>query len=89
MIDLAIGWFELHTTEGKSAVEIANLVEQTWLSRYPWPQEIVYNRGSEFMGDFANMIANDYGITKRLISVRNPQANSIIERVHQTLENII
>ena len=70
-------------------MEIANLVEQTWLSRYPWPQEIVYNRGSEFMGDFANMIADDYGITKKLISVRNSQANSIIERVHQTLENII
>ena len=63
-------------------MEIANLVEQTWLSRYPWPQEIVYNRGSEFMGDFANMIANDYDITNRPISERNLQANSIIERIH-------
>ena len=41
------------------------------------------------MGDFANMIADDYGITKRPITVRNPQANSIIERIHQTLGNII
>ena len=89
MIDPATGWFELHTIEGKSAMEVANIVEQTWLSRYPWPQELVYDRGPEFMGDFANMIADDYGITKRPISVRNPQANSIIERIHQTLGNII
>ena len=89
MIDPATGWFEMKTTEGKSAMEVANIVEQTWLSRYPWPQEIVYDRGSEFMGDFANMIADDYGITKRPITVRNPQANAIIERIHQTLGNII
>ena len=89
MIDPATGWFELKTTDGKSAMEVANIVEQTWLSRYPWPQEIVYDRGSEFMGDFANMIADDYGITKRPITVRNPQANSMIERIHQTLGNII
>ena len=89
MIDPATGWFELKTTDGKSAMEVANIVEQTWLSRYPWPQEIVYDRGSEFMGDFANMIADDYGITKRPIMVRNPQANLMIERIHQTLGNII
>ena len=89
MIDPATGWFEMKTTEGKSAMEIANLVEIYWLSRYPWPQEIVYDRGSEFMGDFASMIADDYGITKRPITVRNPQANSMIERIHQTLGNII
>ena len=89
MIDPATGWFELKTTEGKTAIEVANIVEQTWLSRYPWPQEIVYDRGSEFMAEFATMISDDYGITKRPITVRNPQANSMIERIHQTLGNII
>ena len=59
-------------TDGKSAMEVANIVEQTWLSRYPWPQEIVYDRGSEFMGNFANIIADDYGITKKPIIVKNP-----------------
>ena len=41
------------------------------------------------MGNFANIVADDYGITKRPITVRNPQANAIIERIHQTLGNII
>ena len=52
-------------------------------------QEIVYDRGSEFMAEFATIISDDYGITKRPITVRNPQANSMIERIHQTLGNII
>jgi hypothetical protein len=35
------------------------------------------------------MITKDYGIKKKPISVRNPQANAIIERVHQTIGNIV
>ena len=35
------------------------------------------------------MMANDYRIPCNSISVRNPQANAIVERVHQTIGNII
>jgi len=35
------------------------------------------------------MIEDDYGITRRGTTLRNPQANSILERVHQILGNII
>ena len=41
------------------------------------------------MKDFDNMIRDDYGIKKRPITTRNPQANAIIERIHQTLGKII
>ena len=41
------------------------------------------------MAEFAEMIENDYGIKRKGISVRNPQANAILERVHQTIGNII
>jgi len=51
--------------------------------------ELAYDRGTEFMGEFAKMIENDYGIIRKGTTVRNPQANSILERVHQTLGNII
>jgi hypothetical protein len=32
---------------------------------------------------------NDYGVKKEPITTRNPQANAIVERVHQTIGNII
>jgi len=38
---------------------------------------------------FANMVEDDYGIIRRGTTVRNPQANAILERVHQTIGNII
>ncbi len=41
------------------------------------------------MGEFARMVKNDYGVTKKPTTTRNPQANSIIERIHQTIGNMI
>jgi hypothetical protein len=35
------------------------------------------------------MIKNDYDIQGKSIKVRNPQANAIVESVHQVIENII
>ena len=35
------------------------------------------------------MMENDYGIPCNPISVRNPQANAIVERIDQTIGNII
>jgi transposase InsO family protein len=35
------------------------------------------------------MLKNDYGIKRKPIRVRNPQANAIMERVHQVIGNII
>ena len=29
---------------------VSNLVETTWLTRYPCPVEIMYDKGSEFIG---------------------------------------
>ena len=90
MIDPATGWFEIVEYSNKRAITIANLVEQVWLSRYPWPQVINYDQGSEFIGhEFKTMVEKDYGIDTKGITVRNPQANAIIERVHQVLGNTI
>ena len=89
MIDPATGWMEIKEIKTKEALHVADLVEQAWLTRYPWPQEIIFDQGTEFMGDFARMVEKDYGIKRRGATVRNPQANSIIERAHQTIGNIV
>jgi hypothetical protein len=89
MIDPATSWFEIKEIKNKAAITTANIVEQVWLTRYPIPQKVIYDRGTEFMADFAEMIENDYGIKRRGTTVRNPQANAILERVHQTIGNII
>jgi len=40
-------------------------------------------------GQFAQMIEEEYGIIHQGLTTRNSQANSIIERINQTLDNII
>ena len=89
MIDPATGWFEIIQIRNKGAMEIANQVELNWLCRYPWPTQIIVDRGREFMGEFLRMCHNDYGIKTKPITTRNPQANSIIERVHKTIRDMI
>ena len=35
------------------------------------------------------MCVNDYGIKRKIISMQNPQANAIVEHMHQMLGNLI
>src|SRR5687767_8530897 len=90
MIDPASGWFEIHQYDDKKSITVASIVEQEWNSRYLWPTQVIYNRGSEFIGqDFQKVIVQDYGIKKKPVTVRNPQANAIVERIHQVIANMI
>jgi hypothetical protein len=41
------------------------------------------------MAEFAKMVCEDYELEIIPITTRNPQADAIIERVHQTIGNII
>eukprot|EP00957_Ditylum_brightwellii_P045049 3417395-Ditylum_brightwellii.AAC.1 len=41
------------------------------------------------MAEFTEMIASHYGIKKKPMTARNSQANSIIERIHQIIGNMI
>ncbi len=90
MIDPATGWFEIKQYDDKRSITVANIAEQEWFTRYPWPTQITFDRGSEFIGhDFQDMIRDDYGIKGKPITVRNPQANAIVERIHQVIGNMI
>ena len=88
-IDPATGWIEVFPIENKRADSLANLFEIEWLCRYPWPQVMTLDNGKEFMKEFAETIKSDYGIKMRHITKRNPQANSMVERCHQTIGNVI
>ena len=73
----------------KTAAEIADIDKKTWFTHYPLPQKIVFDRGTKFMAEFSKMCQNDYGLKRKPIKNRNPQSNSMIKRIHQTIGNII
>ena len=88
MIDPATGWLEIVPIETKRANVVSNIIEQNWLTQYPRPDQVTCDRGKEFMAEFITMCERDYDLTKKPITVRNPQANSTVERVHQTVGNM-
>jgi hypothetical protein len=72
----------------KSSAQISTLVYKTWFSRYPCCQYIIYNKRSKFKLHFRSL-CNTYGIKRKPTSVKNPQANAILERIHAVLENML
>jgi hypothetical protein len=70
MIDPVTGWFEVVDLKGdiedktKSAASVMAAFDETWLSRYPRPQEIGFDNGSEFKSVFLET-CNNYGMTPK------------------------
>ena len=52
MIDPATSWIEIAPITNKEPFTIAQTAESIWLTRYPWPTELIYDRGTEFMGEW-------------------------------------
>jgi hypothetical protein len=72
----------------KTSERIAWLVNKTWLSRYPRCRYIIYNNGSEFKLNFEYLFET-YGIKRKPTTIQNPQANAILERLHQVLGQML
>ena len=77
-----------HTFIDKSSARISRLFDQTWLSRYPRPKKVVFDNGSEFKKDFVPLL-KDLSIKPKCTTIKNPQANSPIERIHQVLRHML
>ena len=87
IIDTVTNLVELVRIDNKTSEHVAMHFENTWLSRYPMPRSITYDQGGEFIGrPFQQMLAR-HGIQARPTTAKNPQANSLCERMHQTVAN--
>ena len=61
----------------------------SWLSRYPHPFSCYHDNGGEFTGwEFQNLL-NNFGTKDMPTTNRNPAANGICERMHQTVGNVL
>ena len=91
MIDPLTGWFEVTKYRNKKEMTIANLLETTSLVCYPFPVEIMYDHGVQFLGhEFKNiLIENEYVIKTKLDSPGKPQENAIMEMIYQVLGNLV
>ena len=68
----------------KSSFMISNLVNKCWFDRYPRYKNIIYDNGSEFKLNF-EALCDLYRVKHKPTSIKNPQANAVLERIHQVL----
>jgi len=68
---------------------MANWLEIHWLTPHPWPAEMTVDKGRELAREVSETLQNEHGVKRKIIASRNPQSNSMIERCHKTLHNMI
>ena len=89
MIDPVAGWFEYaQLYNAPTADDCQKLFNSTWLSKYPRPREVGFDNRSEFKAVLQELCEN-MGPTIKLSLAWNPQANAILERVHQVLQDCL
>jgi transposase InsO family protein len=88
-IDPVSNLTELVRIDNKTAEHVRTKFEQCWLARYPWPRNCIHDNGMEFNGKEFQDLLLALGIKDVPTTSRNPTANSICERMHQTVGNIL
>ena len=89
MIDIASTLSELRRVDNLTAENTAMVFENEWLSRYPRPMRVIHDAGKEFVGMYFQAMLIQNGIKPVPITVKNPQANAVCERLHWTIGNQI
>jgi hypothetical protein len=80
---------ELVCINDKSAAHVGMRFENKWLARYPRPLCCIHENGGEFTGSDFQRILMLNGIKDVATTAKNPQANAVCERMHQTVTNIL
>lgn len=88
-IDPFTGLCEALRCKNKTSAHISTRFHQMWLSRYPCPLRCIHDNGSEFVAQEFQDTLKYQGIQDVPTTVKNPQANSIIERMHLTMGTML
>jgi transposase InsO family protein len=89
IIDPFTSWVEIIPILNKTGLHIADLVEQEWFRRYPRPGRVIFDQGSEFDNSIFRARLRKWYIKPEPITVKNPQANAVVERLHKIMGDML
>ncbi|KAG7355485.1 reverse transcriptase RNA-dependent DNA polymerase [Nitzschia inconspicua] len=89
IVDMVTNLVEVVRIDNKTAAHVAMHFENSWLSKYPRPLNVIHDQGGEFIGEDFQHRLRVHGIHSRPITAKNPQANSVCERMHQAIGNAL
>ena len=88
-IDPVTNLVEMIRIDRKTAAHVSQQFANTWLSQYPRPNKCIHDNGGEFIGWEFQQLLQQVGIEDKPTTSRNPQANAVCERMHQTVANVL
>ena len=89
VIDTDTNLTEAILITNKTSQQVASKFENIWLARYPKPNKCIHDNGNEFIGPEFQTMLHKYNIKDAPTTIKNPQANAICERMHQTIGNML
>lgn len=91
MIDPATRWFEAKEIlqDDVDGEWVALQLDSVWFCRYPRPRRCIYDNGNEFVGTEFQELLQSFDVKAVPTTVKNPQTNAVLERVHQVLGNML
>ena len=88
-IDPVTNLVELIQIRRTTSKHIKSKFEQAWLARYPLPKRCIHDNGGEFTGEPFQLLLTALTIKDIPTTSRNPQADAICKRMHQTVGNVL
>ena len=89
MVCEATLWPEIGRIFKMTAEHIAHKFDTNWLCRYPRPSVVIHDNGGEFNSNEFQELLESFSIKSEPTTVRNPQSNGILERMHLSIGDML
>ena len=86
MIDQTSHWFEIVPLQNIEAKTVCSAFINHWISRYGVPTHILTDRGLQFTSHMMQQLCKMLGIQIHHTTAYHPQANGMVERLHQMIK---
>ena len=89
MIDGLTGWAKAVPIADQSATTVARAVYADWIARYGVPEQLHFDRGSQFESALFVVLCANFRVEKTRTTAYRPQANEKCERFNRTLVSML
>ena len=89
IIDIHSRWVELIPLSNVKSATIAQAVDDWWFCRYPRPRMVLSDQGPNLKAVEVQELFKSYGVNHHFTTTYSATANSIVERLHGSINQIL